>query len=224
MKRLLSLAILFFACSVAFAQQEYVGRYDAFAGFSYLHSPKINLAGRGFNGQFGINKNRWLALGADYSLFVGHSAFTPGELTPAIQAQLAPFLPLLGPNPAIQFDATTYTFTAGPQVNFRQLKWATFFVRPALGGMHQSANLKPTPIQSLLLQGLGKGTKQTDLQLFYGVGGGFDINTSDHVALRVGLDLVHVNLFKGLLAEGRNNLRISVGPSFRFGPNVVAGQ
>jgi opacity protein-like surface antigen len=222
MKRLFTLAILFCACSVAFAQQDYVGRYDGFIGFSYLNTPSINLAGRGFNAEFGINKNRWLALGADYSLFVGHTSITPGMLTPGIQTQLAPLLPLLGPNPGIPFDSTSYTFTAGPQVNFRQLKWVTFFVRPDLGGMHQSANLKPaSPVQALLLQRLVSGTKQTDLQLFYGVGGGFDINATDHMGIRVGLDYAHTKMFTSLLGQSQNNLRISVGPTFRFGPNVT---
>lgn len=221
MKGFFASAILICISSLAFSQQEYVGRYDAFGGFSYLNSPKLNLAERGFNGQFGVNVTRWLALGADYSIFVGHSALRPQDLAPALQAQLAPLLPLLGPNPAVPFDSTTYTFTAGPQINFRQLKWVTFFVRPAIGGMHETATLKPTdPVQALLVQQLAPGGKKSDLEPFYGVGGGFDVNASKHVALRVGLDFVHVKLFPDLLASGRNSLRISVGPSLRFGHNV----
>src|SRR5262245_29291626 len=72
MRRML-VAIIFLFSSTAFAQQEYVPRYDAFAGFSYLNSSPLNLAERGFNAQFGINVTRWLALGADYSIFTGHS-------------------------------------------------------------------------------------------------------------------------------------------------------
>ncbi|HST78281.1 MAG TPA: hypothetical protein VLN58_07315, partial [Verrucomicrobiae bacterium] len=193
MKGFFASAILICISSLAFSQQEYVGRYDAFGGFSYLNSPKLNLAERGFNGQFGVNVTRWLALGADYSIFVGHSALRPQDLAPALQAQLAPLLPLLGPNPAVPFDSTTYTFTAGPQINFRQLKWVTFFVRPAIGGMHETATLKPTdPIQALLVQQLAPGGKKSDLESFYGAGGGFDVNASKHLALRVGLDFVHV--------------------------------
>ena len=85
-----------FLSSAAFAQQEYVSRYDAFAGFSYLNSPTLNLAERGFNAEFGVNVTRWLALGADYSIFTGHSAIRPQDLTPALQLQLLPILPLLG--------------------------------------------------------------------------------------------------------------------------------
>jgi len=221
MKGFLALAVLLYASSSLFAQQEYVGRYDAFAGFSYLSSPRLNLAERGFNGEFGVNVNRWLAIGGDYSIFTGHSAIRPQDLTPALQAQLVPLLPLLGPNPAVAFDSTTYTFTAGPQINFRQLKWATFFVRPAIGGMHETATLRPVgPVQTLLVQQLAPAGQKSDLEPFYGVGGGFDINASKHVALRVGLDFVHVKLFPDLLAEGRNSLRISIGPALRFGHNV----
>jgi hypothetical protein len=221
MRRVVGVAIVLCASSLVFAQQDYVGCYDAFAGFSYLASPKLNLDERGVNTQFGINATRWLALGADYSIFTGHSAIRPKDLTPALQLQLAPFLPLLGPNAAIPFDSTTYTFTAGPQINFRGLRWVTTFVRPAIGGMHETATLKPVgPVQTALVSVLAPAGKKTDLAPFYGVGGGLDVNASKHVALRVGVDVVHVKLFSNLLAEGRNSVRISVGPSFRFGRNV----
>jgi hypothetical protein len=224
MKSLVSVIFLFISLS-AFAQQDqdYVPRFDAFTGFSYLHSPKLNLEERGFNGEFGVNVNRWLALGADYSVFTGHSDLTPGDLKPSLQLALLPLLSSLPPGTVIQlpFDSTTYTFSAGPQINFRQLKWITFFVRPAFGGMHETATLKPgTPLLVLLTQQLAPSGKKTDLEPFYGVGGGFDVNASKHFGLRVGLDYVHVNLFSDVLAEGRNSLRVSVGPTFRFGGNV----
>jgi hypothetical protein len=221
MKVLAPLLLLLISLS-GFAQQEYVPRYDAFAGFSYLHSPKLNLEERGFNGEFGVNVTRWFALGADYSIFTGHSDITPGDLKPSTLLLLPP-LTLLPPgiSLALPFDSTTYTFSAGPQINFRQLKWATFFVRPALGGMHETATLKATnPILAVLVQQLAPSGKVRDLEPFYGVGGGFDINASKHVGLRVGFDYVHVNLFSNFLAEGRNSVRISVGPTFRFGRNV----
>src|SRR5262249_30999448 len=79
--------------SAATAQQDYVPRFYAFTGFSYLNSPAINLAERGFNAEFGVNVNRWLALGADYSIFTGHSTIFPKDLTPALQQQLALVVP-----------------------------------------------------------------------------------------------------------------------------------
>lgn len=212
---------VFLLSAVAFAQQEHVSRYDAFGGFSYLNSPTLNLDERGFNAEFGVNVRRWVALGADYSIFTGHSAIRPQDLTAALQAQLAPILPALGPNPQVPFDSTTYTFTAGPQFNFRQLRQVTFFVRPAIGGMHQTATLKPnTPILAVVVRQLAPSGTTSDLEPFFGGGGGFDLNASKHVGVRVGFDYVHVKLFDGLLKEGRNSLRISVGPTFRFGSNV----
>jgi len=221
MKVLLSLVFIG-CCSGASAQQDYVPRFDAFTGFSYLNSPKLNLAERGFNAEFGVNVNRWLALGGDYSIFTGHSDITPADLKPSLVAALPPpnLLPP-GIALALPFDSTTYTFSAGPQFNFRQLKWVTFFARPAFGGMHETATLKPTnPVLVLLVQQIAPSGKKSDLEPFYGVGGGFDINASKHLGLRVGFDYVHVNLFSDVLAEGRNSLRVSVGPTFRMGPNV----
>jgi outer membrane protein with beta-barrel domain len=221
MKALISFVLLLIPAG-ALAQQEYVPRFDAFTGFSYLDSPKLNLAERGFNGEFGVNVTRWLALGGDYSIFTGHSDITAADLKSSVQLALLPLLRALPPGTviALPFDSTTYTFSAGPQFNFRQLKTFTFFVRPALGGMHETATLKaPTPALGLLVQQLAPSSKKTDLALFYGVGGGFDVIPSKHIGLRVGLDFVHVNLFNDLL-EGRNSLRVSVGPTFRFGANV----
>jgi hypothetical protein len=222
MKNISVLIVLVFLSFPAFAQQDYVSRYDAFAGFSYLASPKLNLAERGFDGEFGVNLNRWLALGADYSIFTGHSDIHAADLKPAFQAQLVPLLPLLGPNPAVPFDSTTYTFTFGPQINFRQLKWITIFVRPAIGGMHETATLKPnSPLLALVTAQLAPSGKKTDLKPFYGVGAGFDLNATKHVAIRFAADYVHVNLFDDLLKEGRNSVRLAVGPTFRFGHNVA---
>jgi hypothetical protein len=34
------------------------------------------------------------------------------------------------------------------------------------------------------------------------------------------VDLVHNHLFSDLLREGRNTVRLSIGPAFQFGHNV----
>jgi hypothetical protein len=212
--------VLLLLASLGFAQQEYVSRYDAFAGFSYLNSPKLNLVERGVNVEAGVNATRWLALGVDYSYFSGHSTLFPQDLTTALQQQLAALVPP-GVAIAVPFDSITYTFTAGPQFNYRGLKWITLFARPAIGGMHQLATLNPTtPLTTLLVAQLVPGNKKSDLEPFFGVGGGVDLNASRHVGVRVAFDYVHVNLFDGFLKDSRNSLRMSVGPSFRFGRNV----
>ena len=225
MKRLLLCLFLLLLSLSAFAQQDYVPRFDAFTGFSYLASPKINLDGRGFNGEFGVNATRWLAMGADFSVFGGHSTIFPHQLTPQLQTQLGALLAgvPLPPGYVVQvpFDAATYTFSAGPQINFRHFKKFTIFVRPALGVMHEVVTARPgDPIQTAIVAQLAPGGKLKDTVVFYGAGGGFDINASKHVGLRVGVDVVHVNLFDGVLEGGRNSVRMSIGPTWRFGGNV----
>jgi len=220
MKRLLMVFVLVLSSCSAFAQQEYVPRYVGFTAYSYLNSPKLNLVERGFNAEFGVNVKRWLAVGADYSIFDGHSSLSPQDLTPGLQRQLAAVVPP-GVPISVPFTSTTYTFTAGPQFNYRRFKWVTLFARPAIGGMHETARLRPnTPLTTLLVGQLVPSGKKTDVEPYYGAGGGFDVNPTGHWGARVTFDFVHVNLFSGFLNEGRNSLRISIGPWFGFGPNV----
>ncbi len=218
---LLSLVSLF--TLTASAQQDYVGRYDAFGAFSYMASPKMNLYQRGFNGEAGVNVTRWLALGFDYSVLNGNSSLLPKYLDPKIQAQLAPMAPLFPPGYQlyVPYSARTQTFSGGPQINFRHFKSMTIFVRPALGAIHENVQAKPIdPIQTAVVAALVPGGRKTDTTYFYGAGGGFDINASKHVTLRVGVDFVHTFLFKDFLAEARNSVRISAGPTFRWGGKV----
>lgn len=219
-RRMLSVLLLLVFSCLAAAQENYVARYDAFAGYSYLATPNMNLAQRGFNGEFGINVNRWLALGGDYSVFDGHSSLTPVHLTSALQAQLAGLVPP-GTPVSVPYDAVTQTFSAGPQVNIRAWRPVTFFVRPALGILREKVTARPQDaLSTAIVAALVPAGKKTDTVLFYGVGGGLDLNVSRHMAIRVAADFVHTNLFEGFLREGRNSVRVSVGPAFRWGRNV----
>ena len=224
MRRLLvlfSFVVLIAGC--ALAQQDYVNRYDVFTGFSYLSSPHLNLFQRGFNGEAGVNVRRWLSLGGDFSVFTGHSSLNTADLDPSQLAKLAPLAPLLPPGVtlgslSVPFDATTYTFTAGPQFNYRGIKAITPFIRPAIGGIHEHVTAKPdNPITQALVPVLLPGSQKSDTTIFYGVGGGFDINATKHVGLRLAADFVHFKLFDGFLKDPRNAVRFSVGPTFRWG-------
>lgn len=209
--------------------QDYVGRFDAFTGFSYMASPSFNLYQRGFNGQFGVNVNRWFALGADFSVLDGNSSILPKELEPSLQQSLGQELQALaqagqippGYQLYMPFNAKTFTIAAGPQLNYRHFKYVTLFIHPDLGAIHERAELNPRdPIQTLVGAALAPGNKKTDTVVFYGVGGGLDLNASKHVALRVTVDYVHCDLFSDLLKDARNTVRVSIGPTFRFGKNV----
>jgi hypothetical protein len=194
-----------------------------------MASPSFNLYQRGFNGEFGVNVTRWLALGGDFSILDGNTSLVPKDLKPSLQAELGVELGQLaqaGMLPPgyvlyVPFNAKTYTYAAGPQINFRQLKAVTFFVRPDLGAIHEKASLHPAdPIQTLVVAALAPGGTKTDTTYFYGVGGGLDLNANKHVALRITVDYVHTFLFDNLLKDPRNTVRLSVGPTFRFGKNV----
>jgi len=225
MRLFLVCILLLVVCATAMGQQaNYVPRFDAFGSFSYLATPKMNLYQRGFNGQLGMNVNRWLAIGTDFSIFKGHSSLTPEELVPEQRARLAPYLGLLpaGTKLSVPYNASTYTFTAGPQVNIRKLRAMTFFVRPAIGILHEKVTGKPnTPLADAVVTGLvGPSKAKSDTTIFWGAGGGMDLNVSRNMAFRVGVDVVHVKLFKELLEGGRNSVRLSIGPTYRWGSNV----
>ena len=253
MKKVL-LAVLLLSLSVcAFAQQDYVGRYDVFTGFSYLDSPKLDLQQRGFNTQLGYNARRWLALGLDYSIQFGRAALVTNDLktqyaTPLNALVTAGEAGLFAPAPPLgfgisiptpyhlyaPFNATTQTYTAGPQLAYRHLKKVTLFAHPSIGAIHENISISPHDIftQYIVVPALlGKlppiattpilrTLKPNDTTYFYGLGGGADLNVSKHFHIRADVEFVHVYLFSALLADARNSVRLSVGPSFNFGKNV----
>ncbi len=226
--RLLKLIVLclFLLVSVisVFGQQEYVGRYDVYGGYSFLTTPSLNLFERGFHTQVGMNPKRWYSIGGDFSVFTGHSSLWPSMLSNETKAKLAPYMGMLPPGYSlyVPYNTTTFTFTVGPQLNLRKLKWATFFIHPSLGGLHQITTATPKdPIQNAIVNGLlGVSQKTSDTVLFLGVGGGLELNVQKHMSLRFTTDWVHTSLYNDLLATGQGNVRFSVGPSFHFGKNV----
>ncbi|MEO8725224.1 MAG: hypothetical protein ABI383_03795, partial [Acidobacteriaceae bacterium] len=135
----------------AFAQQDYVGRYDVFAGYSYLESPLINLAERGYHLQAAVNTRTWLALGFDYSNFTGHSTlllkYAPTRLQTQLGGQIGQLIAAGLVPPTYQFyvpfDSGTQTFAAGPQLFYRHFKHTTWFLRPSIGAIRETATPHP---------------------------------------------------------------------------------
>lgn len=217
-------------CSPAFGQQDYVSRFDVYGGFGYLDSPKFHLAERGFHLQAGLNLRTWLAFGFDYSIFTGNTDLHAGDLTNTLQQQLtAQFTPLVLAGiipPTYQLDApidsTTHTFALGPQLMIRHWKPVTLFVRPSIGAIHEIATPHYTdPIETQVIHQLAPSGKATDWTGFYGFGGGAEINMARHFSLRLQADYVRNHLFSDLLRDSRNTYRLSIGPAFHFGPNIV---
>ena len=210
----------------AVAQKADVNRYTVFTGFDYMVSPARNLTERGFDIDFGVTIKPWLALGGDFGA-MGSDIFSGAGTINGSETTLAPVLSsaaaLGAPPPSavfVPFQSTTYTFAAGPQFYLRKWDKVTLFARPGFGGIHESANLALSPQLAGLLGALGVppiSPHQTDTTIFFGLGGGFDLNVSRPVGLRFAADWVNTHLFSSLLSNRQNYLRVSVGPTFRWG-------
>jgi opacity protein-like surface antigen len=225
--KILALALLLFALvSCAFAQQNYVGRFDSFVGFSFLDTPKMNLLERGFITEEGVNINRWLGMGADFSVMTGHSGLRVDQL---VSADRAAALEYFGPygvtdSYAIPYNSTTYTYCIGPEITIRKMKGlrkVTLFFHPDIGAIHQivTADAK-TPLAQMVVAALVPGGKRSDTTYFYGVGAGAQYALTRHFGVRLTADFVLQHLFSNLLADSRTALRIGIGPTFSFGKNV----
>jgi hypothetical protein len=205
-----------------FSQQTDIRQFAVFGAYSYLSTPSLNLTQHGFDGDVGYNVRSWLTFGFDFSYLTGHSSLLPSDLNLATQAKLAGTLPP-GFVLAVPYNSSTYTYEAGPQFNYRRLKKVTFFVRPALGALHANFDAKPNnPIATEIVSALLNGsTSASDTVVFYGFGGGFTWEINPHFGLRVANDVAHYNFFSGVLNGGRNSVRLSVGPKFGFGKNIL---
>ena len=218
-RRILLCALLSLFCLPAWSQQNEINKYTLFTGFDYMISPARNLTERGFEADFGVTVKPWLALGADFGalgsdIFSGAGTINGGETI---------FKPLLPPGAAnlinVPFKSTTYTFAAGPQFYFRKWEKVTLFFRPGFGGIHEDAEINLTQVAPVLtLMGLPvPNPKQTDTELFFGLGGGFDVNIHRNVGMRFAADWVNTHLFSNLLTGRQNYVRFSMGPTWRWG-------
>ena len=239
----LFVAILVFLAQIpsAFAQQDYIGRYDLYTGFSDLYTPNLNsINQKGFHLQAGINNNKWLSTGFDYSIQTGNTSLVPGFASPAIVAGITQLYELYGlsegteglpPTYAVNvpLSATTQTFTAGSQLNYRHFSKVTLFIRPSLAAFRLEATAHPranTPDLVVVgaLESINVLTPQgtiTDWTGAYGVGGGAEFALARHFGVRAQLDAVWNHPFNYVVADGGWSYRYSIGPSFHFGRNIV---
>ncbi len=239
----LFVAIVIFLTQIprASAQQDYVGRYDLYAGFSDLYTPGLNkINQKGVHIQAGINNNRWLSTGVDYSIQKGDTYLIPGFASPAIKAgimQLYEEYALtqghagLPPTYAVDvpLSATTQTFTAGSQLNYRHFSKVTLFIRPSLAAFRLEATAHPRPnTPDLIVIGALEQTNVlqpngtiTDWTGAYGVGGGAEFALNRHFGVRAQMDAVWNHPFNYVVANGGWSYRYSIGPSFHFGRNIA---
>jgi len=217
--------LLLLLSSPVFAQSQYVGRYEVYEGFMYLNSPQLSLAEPGYHIQVGMRARRWLSMGFDYSRGSGKTSLVSKSLTGTLQQQLKDAMASgLIPSDyrlSVPIHTTTQTFTAGPQFPYRRFSKVTPFIRPSIGAVKEYATVHPgDTLTSLIVATLSPSKKLEDWQAFYGVGGGIAFNFSKHFSLVVQADFVHDNLFSNILKD-RNTIRVSIGPGFQFGKNVI---
>jgi hypothetical protein len=226
---LIFLLLLLLGTGRSHAQQDYVGRYDIYNGYAALIAPNIDLTTRGYHFQGGWNQRTWLSEGFDYSVTTGHTELTPDLLPTALQQQLAQQIlqlikaGLIPPTYQVYVpvDSNTQTFAAGPQFNYRKFQRVTFFIRPSLGAVHETATPHPHDfVTTAIAQELVPSGKKSDWTGFYGFGGGYDLNATKHIAIRMQTDVVYFHVFNDLLKDGRWDFRWSVGPTFHFGGNI----
>lgn len=213
----------------AFSQQTYVGRWDAYGGFTNIWQPSLNLSEQGFNAQVGMRLTTWLTAGFDYSVASGRNTLDTGMLIPTLATQLGQSLGYLkairavppGYNLAVPVNIRTQTFQTGPDFPFRHFSSVTFFVRPNLGAIQAVATPRPgDPIAAGIISQLTPSGEKTDWTYFYGFGGGAEFNVTHHFALRFQADFAHDQMFNDILKAG-NTIRFSVGPAFQWGKNVA---
>ena len=231
-KSVRSLALLLCLVSPGriFAQQDYVGFFDLYNGFTWFDSPSAKLQERGYHLQTGVNVRSWVALGFDYSVVQGNLTLTTSLLKPALAKQItgqigqleAAGLVRAGYQVAVRTESTTQTFAAGPQLEYRHFRRVTLFVRPSIGAIYESATPRPSDaVTTAIVQQLAPSGKKTDWEAFYGFGGGAELNFMRYVSIRLQADYVHNNLFSDILKGSRNTVRLSIGPTFHFGRNIV---
>lgn len=215
------MALLWMAGPLCHAQQQYVGRYDLFAGFSDVNAPFVNnLNQPGFGTQFGVVNNKWLASGIDYSVQSGTTHLTPNLLPTALQQELAAALPA-GYQLSVPTSLTIQTFTAGTQLVYRHFRSETFFLRPVLSAFRVAATPHPAdPIAAFVSQTLVPQGTKLDWAGGYGVGGGTDLRMSRHLSARMQIDIARCHPMNDILANGGWIYRFSVGPAFHFGRNI----
>ena len=164
----IALGILFLLSFPLSGQQSYVTRFDFYAGYGFLDSPKVNLFENGAAFQIGFRPTTWLSLGFDYNVAAGNLSLTPAQLLPALQTELQTaigegiaagvFPPPSSYNYAALYvpaHSKTQTFALGPELVYRHFSKVTLFVRPVYAGIiHETATPKPQDpvVQALVVR------------------------------------------------------------------------
>ncbi|MGD1211696.1 MAG: outer membrane beta-barrel protein [Candidatus Acidiferrales bacterium] len=191
MKRRILLCGLMLLPMVASAQEG--PKAEIFGGYSYVHmsdSGSANLNGGSASASF--NPNSWLGIVGDFGGYQGTKS---------------------------GLDGSVLTYLFGPKIAFRKGR-VTPFVQALFGGAHTSAD--PPPQSGALVRPrresavAGGGQFASSNTFAMAVGGGLDVNATDHIGVRLIQAEYLLTKFKDGIRDRQDSVRLSAGIVFRF--------
>lgn len=161
---------------------------ELFGGYSYVRLEGMDMNGWNLSLAGNVNKN--LGIVADASGYYNHETTTDSLGT-------------------TESKLNFHSFLAGPRVTERSIKWLTPFAHTLFGMTRVNGELTFTPSS-----GAAASTSNDQTAFTMALGGGLDINASDHIFYRlIQVDYYLIRADK-LKHEGA---RISAGILFRLG-------
>lgn len=187
MKRWALLLGILLIFSAAASAQEYP-KAEVFAGYSFarLSASGLDVNFNGGSASLSYNPNDWLGLVADFGGYHGGVSFGNGNV---------------------------YTYLFGPKFARRSGRW-TPYVQTLFGGAHATASVSCDGVEGRVRPQQTDGCGSTSQNSFaMTLGGGVDVNASDHVGIR----LIQAEYFRTHFASiTENGTRISTGVVFRW--------
>jgi len=190
-RRILLCGLMLLLPMVASAQEG--PKAEIFGGYSYVHVSDVGSANlNGGSSSVSFNPKSWLGIVGDFGGYQGTKS---------------------------GLDGSVLTYLFGPKVAFRKGR-VTPFVQGLFGGAHTSAD--PPPQLGALARPrpeagvAGGGVFGSSNTFAMAVGGGLDVNATDHVGVRLVQAEYLLTKFKDGIHDRQDSVRISPGIVFRF--------
>ncbi len=205
MRRVVAVCVMLLAVAAFAAAQDRTPTVDIFAGYSMFHFDDRGLED-GLNTAFpGCCSFTKILHGWE-----GSAQFNLNKrfgIVADISGHYGTPIEIIG-GPSV--DATMYNVLFGPQVNARSHRW-TAYAHTLLGFNRVKIESIPAPVSSATF---------TENAFAWAIGGGFDVNVTDRIGVRLGqFDYIlttHDFGFAGSTGH-QNNLRYSAGIVLRLG-------
>jgi opacity protein-like surface antigen len=190
-KRAFLCCVILFLPAIAAAQD--TPRIEAFAGYSHIDMSDLGTASlNGGDASVAFNPAGWLGLVGDFAGYAG----TKNGL-----------------------NGTMFTYLGGPRVSLR-MRRMTPFAQALFGGAHTSADppLDPGALARPRAEAgvAGGGAFASSNTFAAAIGGGVDVNATEHLSIRLIQAEYLLTEFKDGVHNRQNSSRISAGVVFRF--------